>query len=214
MEHPDFTNAVTTTLPVVAKVKPQRSVIIRFEMSTPYWPLSMSHGGPLYLAAAGEQKRLFATLDHWVGYNMLADPRLRELIFNCPNGYVASKTLKALLSHNPNQNDATIPRFIKVGDLGLEGPAQIIEDWEIIRDSIMRRGIEAKFVGHRSIRDILLDTRSLEIYDCSRRDPYWCNMIEPSDRGIPGMNRHAKLLMEYRDALIVHQMERIRGRKR
>jgi hypothetical protein len=70
------------------------------------------------------------------------------------------------------------------------------EDWETVKDDIMRQAVLAKFRRHADIRQVLLDTGDQPIVENAPRDYYWGCGKDGS-----GQNRLGQILMEVRDIL-------------
>ena len=47
------------------------------------------------------------------------------------------------------------------------------EDWELVKDEVMRRAVLAKFTQHAELRDILLSTGDAVLVEHTRNDSYW-----------------------------------------
>lgn len=70
------------------------------------------------------------------------------------------------------------------------------EDWEEVKDEIMREAVQAKFEQHKDLREMLLNTGDQEIVEQTTRDYYWgCG-----SKGT-GKNTLGKILMEVRESL-------------
>ena len=75
--------------------------------------------------------------------------------------------------------------------------------WRQQSDSIMKRGLKAKFQIPK-FRNFLLKTGDKEIAECNPNDPYWGTSVAMTDRRsdspstCPGQNRLGKLLQEVR----------------
>ena len=80
----------------------------------------------------------------------------------------------------------------------------ITETWESIRDSIMEKGLRAKFVQHPELRKQLLETGNKIIGEADPRDMYWGigTGIESEKSKKPskwrGLNKLGKMLMSLR----------------
>jgi N-glycosidase YbiA len=57
--------------------------------------------------------------------------------------------------------------------MGRERTRSLRQDWEQIKDDIMRQAVLCKFQTHTDIRDILLSTGKAEIIENSPIDFYW-----------------------------------------
>ncbi len=70
------------------------------------------------------------------------------------------------------------------------------EDWEEVKDSIMFRGLQAKFKT-KEFKNILQATGDKEIREVSPRDYYW-----GTGKNGTGLNKLGKLLMKLRNELV------------
>src|SRR5208337_3812166 len=99
---------------------PRRSdssdVVVRFSFRTPYWPLSFSYG----LFADPSTHMYYASLDHYIGYHMLARYEDRERVVTAPNGYISYRELQEVLASG----------------IDSEGHPVVSPSWEQDRDSI------------------------------------------------------------------------------
>ncbi|MBN3875356.1 MULTISPECIES: NADAR family protein [unclassified Nostoc] len=86
--------------------------------------------------------------------------------------------------------------------MGRERTRALRQDWEQVKDDIMRQAVLCKFQTHTDIRDILLSTNNVEIVENSPIDFYWGCGADGS-----GKNMLGKILMEVRD--ILHHTYRI-----
>ena len=70
------------------------------------------------------------------------------------------------------------------------------EDWETVKDDLMRQAVKRKFETHAEIREILLATGDEEIVENAPRDYYWgCGATGG------GKNMLGLILMETREAM-------------
>jgi ribA/ribD-fused uncharacterized protein len=70
------------------------------------------------------------------------------------------------------------------------------EDWEVVKDDVMREAIRAKFTQHEDLRKILLETGDAILVEHTANDRYWADGGDGS-----GLNMLGKLLMELREQL-------------
>jgi hypothetical protein len=80
--------------------------------------------------------------------------------------------------------------------MGRERTRPLRQDWEKVKDDIMRKAVLGKFKTHADIRDILLSTSNEEIVENSPIDFYWGCGSDGS-----GKNMLGKILMEVREIL-------------
>ncbi|MEJ2150559.1 MAG: NADAR family protein [Chloroflexota bacterium] len=70
------------------------------------------------------------------------------------------------------------------------------DDWERVKDEVMRRAVRRKFEAHADIREVLLSTGETPIVENSPIDYYWGCGADGS-----GENRLGAILMDVRDTL-------------
>ncbi|MDZ8083672.1 MAG: NADAR family protein [Nostoc sp. DcaGUA01] len=96
--------------------------------------------------------------------------------------------------------DAEQIRLVKMpkdaARMGRERTRSLRQDWEQVKDDIMRQAVLRKFQTHTDIRDILLSTGDEEIVENSPIDFYWGCGADGS-----GKNMLGKILMEVREIL-------------
>lgn len=80
--------------------------------------------------------------------------------------------------------------------LGQRRDFPLREDWEAVKDDIMRQAMLAKFRAHDDLREMLLDTGDEELVEASPFDYYW-----GAGSGGTGKNMLGKILMETRTIL-------------
>lgn len=78
-------------------------------------------------------------------------------------------------------------------NLGRERWRPLREDWEQVKDNIMRQALQAKFDQHQVLKDILLSTGSCELIEHTTNDSYWGDGGDGAGRNMLGI-----LLMELR----------------
>lgn len=80
--------------------------------------------------------------------------------------------------------------------IGRDPARSLRPDWEAVKRSVMYGGVWAKFVTHRSIREVLLATGDEVLVEDSPTDYFWgCG------RDRTGQNHLGKILMAVRDRL-------------
>jgi len=80
--------------------------------------------------------------------------------------------------------------------LGRSRNVKLRDDWEQVKDDVMRKAVRKKFETHEPLRDLLISTGDEEIVEDSPGDYYWgCG----KDR--TGKNMLGKILMEVRELL-------------
>lgn len=80
--------------------------------------------------------------------------------------------------------------------LGWSRLLTIRPDWDIIRDDVMRCGVQLKFETHAEIRAILLATGKAKLVENAPSDYYWGCGADGT-----GQNRLGQILMEIRSLL-------------
>jgi ribA/ribD-fused uncharacterized protein len=90
----------------------------------------------------------------------------------------------------------TAPSPKDAANLGRERSFPLREDWESVKDDVMRKAVRAKFTTHGDIRQILLGTGDEEIVEKALHDSYWGS--GPDGKGL---NMLGKILMETRDRI-------------
>lgn len=70
------------------------------------------------------------------------------------------------------------------------------EDWEVVKEDVMRRAVLKKFQTHAELRDLLLSTGDEELVENARGDYYWGCGADGT-----GKNRLGVILMEIREQL-------------
>lgn len=80
--------------------------------------------------------------------------------------------------------------------MGRERTRPLRQDWEQVKDNIMRSAVLRKFTTHADIREILLDTANQEIIENSPIDFYWGCGSDGSGKNMLGI-----ILMEVREIL-------------
>jgi len=95
-------------------------------------------------------------------------------------------------AHVEKIRNAKTPSSAK--SLGRSRKVKIRQDWEHIKDEVMRKAVRKKFETHDDLRGILLATGKRELIENAPRDYYWgCGACRT------GKNMLGKLLMEVRE---------------
>lgn len=92
--------------------------------------------------------------------------------------------------------NAKTPR--EAATLGRDKSKPLRNDWELVKDDIMREIVFCKFYEHKDLQNILLSTEDAEIVEHTINDSYWGDGGDGS-----GKNMLGKILMETRDLLKV-----------
>jgi ribA/ribD-fused uncharacterized protein len=85
---------------------------------------------------------------------------------------------------------------MEAANTGRDRRLPLRDDWEEVKDDIMRKAVLKKFQTHKEIREILLSTGDERIVEKTPVDRYWgCG---PDGKG---KNRLGEILMEVREIL-------------
>lgn len=91
----------------------------------------------------------------------------------------------------------------QAASLGRSRAHPLREDWEAVKEDVMRRAVLKKFETHEEIRRILLDTEAAELVENAPGDYYWGCGKDGS-----GKNRLGFILMEVRTILRTREGQR------
>ena len=80
--------------------------------------------------------------------------------------------------------------------MGRSRSAKLREDWEFVKDDIMRKVVRAKFMQHEEIRKNLLETGDALLVEHTAKDSYWADGGDGHGRNMLG-----QILMEIRDEI-------------
>ena len=80
--------------------------------------------------------------------------------------------------------------------MGRDRSRPLRQDWEAVKDEVMRTALRAKFTQHPDLRDQLLATGDADLIEHTENDSYWGDGGDGS-----GKNMLGRLLMEVRDEL-------------
>ena len=83
-----------------------------------------------------------------------------------------------------------------VAQMGRDRKRPLRQDWEVVKDDIMREALKAKFTQNEDLRKILLETEDAILVEHTKNDRYWGDGGDGS-----GQNMLGKLLMELREEL-------------
>ncbi|KAJ3431677.1 hypothetical protein M0812_20593 [Anaeramoeba flamelloides] len=75
-------------------------------------------------------------------------------------------------------------------------------DWPRVKEEVMKRVLEAKFLQNERIKQILLSTGEKELIETTYNDRYWANGGDDT-----GLNRLGNLLMELRERIRQHESQ-------
>lgn len=111
------------------------------------------------------------SVEHYYQAQKFEDPRLRSQIQNEPSAAGARK-------------------------LARSRPHLVRQDWDRVKEDVMRTALRAKFGQNRTLRKSLLDTGGAALVHHSSSDPFWGR-----DHSGDGLNRLGDLLAEIREEL-------------
>ena len=80
--------------------------------------------------------------------------------------------------------------------MGRDRGKPLRDDWERVKDEVMRRAVLAKFTQHEGPRKILLGTGDAELVEHTRNDSYWGDGGDGRGRNMLG-----RILVEVREEL-------------
>lgn len=86
---------------------------------------------------------------------------------------------------------------MKAAEMGRNRDLPLREDWEQIKDNIMRKAVCAKFTQNIDIKDILISTGRETIIEKTTNDYYWGCGKDGSGKNMLGI-----ILMEVREKLL------------
>jgi N-glycosidase YbiA len=79
---------------------------------------------------------------------------------------------------------------------GRDRKRKLKNNWESIKDNVMRKALEAKFRQHEELKSMLINTGQSTIIEHTKNDSYWGDGGNGSGKNMLGL-----LLMETRDKL-------------
>lgn len=85
---------------------------------------------------------------------------------------------------------------MKAAEMGRSRSLPLREDWEQVKDEVMRKAVFAKFSQNNELKNILLNTGSEYIVENTSNDYYWGCGTNGSGKNMLGV-----ILMEIRDKL-------------
>ncbi|UZR97940.1 NADAR family protein [Chondrinema litorale] len=85
---------------------------------------------------------------------------------------------------------------MKAAELGRKRKVKIRRDWDKVKDNVMYDAVKAKFIQHKDLKNLLLETEEIQLVEHTENDNYW------GDGGDgKGKNMLGKILMRLRDEL-------------
>ncbi|MER3435753.1 MAG: Swarming motility protein YbiA [Leptolyngbya sp. ERB_1_1] len=97
-------------------------------------------------------------------------------------------------SHEEEIRQAQSPR--EAAEMGRDRQRPLRQDWEAVKDDVMREALYAKFTQHPDLKQKLLDTGDAVLVEHTRNDTYWGDGGDGTGRNMLG-----QLLMEIRKRL-------------
>ena len=85
---------------------------------------------------------------------------------------------------------------MKAAEMGRDRRLPLREDWEVVKNDVMRKAVYAKFSQNIDLRNILLNTNSEYIVENTSNDYYWGCGSNGSGKNMLGI-----ILMEIREQL-------------
>ena len=80
--------------------------------------------------------------------------------------------------------------------MGRSRHARLREDWELVKDDVMRKAVRAKFAQHNDLRRILLETGDALLVEHTAKDSYWADGGDGHGRNMLG-----QILMQIRQEI-------------
>ncbi|RAX06966.1 NADAR family protein [Photorhabdus bodei] len=118
-----------------------------------------------------ENDTYWPTVEHYFQYNKLIDVNVRKSIREVDSPMSAAK-------------------------IGRDRNNKIVDNWDEIKDDVMRFAILEKFRQNSDIQKILLSTDNLHIIEHTKNDSYWADEGDSSGKNMLGI-----ILMETREIL-------------
>ena len=86
---------------------------------------------------------------------------------------------------------------LKATNMGRERHRPLRNDWEAVKNDIMREAVMAKFTQNKQLKSLLLATGDVKIIEHTSNDRYWGDGGDGSGNNMLGI-----ILMEVRDAIV------------
>lgn len=84
--------------------------------------------------------------------------------------------------------------------LGRDHKQRLRNDWESIKDNVMKKALMAKFTQHEALRTLLQSTREAKLVEHTENDNHW-----GAGGNGKGKNRLGQLLMDIRSTIKNHE---------
>src|SRR4051794_24157894 len=140
--------------------------ILFYRLREPYGEFSNFSPHPIELKG-----RVWPTAEHYFQAQKFADTAHEETIRQAKSPMIAAR-------------------------MGRSRERPLRQDWETVKDNIMREAVRAKFEQHASLKSMLLNTGEAELIEHTSNDSYWGDGGDGA-----GKNRLGQLLMELREHL-------------
>lgn len=88
------------------------------------------------------------------------------------------------------------PTPMIAAQMGRERSRPLRPDWDVVKDSIMRDALYAKYTQHSALKEMLLGTNEATLVEHTTNDGYWGDGGDGN-----GKNMLGKLLMEIREVI-------------
>jgi N-glycosidase YbiA len=125
---------------------------------------------------------------------------LDSLYWKTSEHYFQAQKFASCTEHVEAVRLAKTPR--EAASMGRERTRPLREDWESVKDDIMRKAVLKKFETHQDIQEVLLSTGSEKLVEKTSGDYYWGCGTNGT-----GKNMLGKILMETREILRVKQKQ-------
>lgn len=141
-----------------------------------------------YLAPMSVDGHRYPSVEHYYQSQKFTDPEYARLVREAWTPYQAKQLAGQRMGRGRDVN-AVIQRHLTRG-------VRLREDWEGVKEDVMRTGLKAKFTQHPDLAAVLLGTGTRHLVEASPYDRYWGH-----GRDGQGHNRLGCLLVELRSAL-------------
>lgn len=111
----------------------------------------------------------------------------------------AGKTAILARQIKPKQNYAWAKELWVIIQKYLQEGVKIREDWDEVKNNVMRRAVYSKFEQNKKLKEVLLSTGTKKIAEHTHRDSYWGDGCNPGSSHIgKGKSMLGKILEETR----------------
>ena len=91
-------------------------------------------------------------------------------------------------------------------EMGRDRKRKLREDWESVKDDVMRDVLLAKFTQHEVLKVLLLSTGDCKLVEHTKNDAYWGDGGDGT-----GKNRLGEILMEVRSRIVCDSPDSSKG---